>query len=91
MDTWEEGEGGMNRESSIDIYTLTYVKQIVSGDLLSSTELGALWQPKGVRWGRGFKREGTFVYQCLLHADVRQKPTQHCKAIILQLKRNKIF
>ena len=67
-----------------------YVKWIASGNLLSSTELGALWQPKGVRWGRGFKRERTFVYQCLLHADVWQKPTQHCKAIILQLKRNKI-
>jgi len=32
--------------------------------------------------------EGTYVYRWLAHADVRQKPTQYCKAIILQLKRN---
>ena len=25
----------------------------------------------------------------LIHADVRQKPTQYCKAIVLQLKINK--
>ena len=36
--------------------------------------------------GRRFKREGTYVYLWLIHADVWQKPTQHCKAIIVQLK-----
>ena len=33
-----------------------------------------------------FKREGTYVYLWLLHIVVWQKPTQYCKAIILQLK-----
>ena len=33
-----------------------------------------------------FKREGTYVYLWLIHDDVRQKTTQYCKAIILQLK-----
>ena len=27
----------------------------------------------------------------LIHVDIWQKPTQHCKAIILQLKMNKFF
>ena len=36
-----------------------------------------------------FKRKETYVYLWLVHADVWQKPTQHCKAIILQLKINK--
>ena len=36
--------------------------------------------------GRGFKREGTYVYLWLIHVDVWQKPTQHSKAIILKLK-----
>ena len=36
--------------------------------------------------GRRFKREGTYVYLWLIHVDVWQKPTQHCKTIILQLK-----
>ena len=40
----------------------------------------------------GGKREvqegGTYVYLWLIHADVWQKPTQYCEAIILQLKLN---
>ena len=31
---------------------------------------------------------GTWVYLRLIHVDVWQKPTQFCKAIILQLKVN---
>ena len=38
---------------------------------------------------RRFKMEGTYVYPWLIHADVWQKPTHQCKAIILQLKTNK--
>ena len=41
------------------------------------------WDGRG--WG-GSKREGTHVYPWLIHVAVRQKPTQHCKAIILHLK-----
>ena len=37
--------------------------------------------------GVGFKREGAYVYLCLIHADVWQRPVQYCKAIILQLKK----
>ena len=33
-----------------------------------------------------FKRERMYVYQGLIHVDIWQKPTQFCKAIILQLK-----
>ena len=42
----------------------------------------------GMRWEMGgrCKREGTYVYLWLIHVDVWQKPTQYCKAIILQLK-----
>ena len=39
--------------------------------------------------GERFKREETYVYLWLVHVDVWQKPTQHCKAVILQLKINK--
>jgi len=38
------------------------------------------------RWEGRFKREGTYVYLWLIHADVWQKPTKFCKAFILQLK-----
>ena len=37
--------------------------------------------------GGGFKREETYVHLWLIHVDVWQKPTQYCKAIILQLKK----
>ena len=30
--------------------------------------------------------EGTYIYIWMTHVDVWQKPTQFCKAIILQLK-----
>ena len=35
------------------------------------------------------KREGVYVYLQLIHVAVWEKPTQHCKAIILQLKGEK--
>ena len=38
--------------------------------------------------GGRFNREGTYVYLCLIHVDVWQRPRQYCKAIILQLKIN---
>ena len=34
------------------------------------------------------KREGTYVYLWLIHVVVWQKPTQYCKTIALQLKKN---
>ena len=42
----------------------------------------------GVEVGGRFKREGTCVYLWLIHVHEWQKPTQHCKASILQLKIN---
>ena len=36
----------------------------------------------------GFRREGTYVYLWLIHVDICQKPSQYCKAIILQLKKS---
>ena len=38
--------------------------------------------------GGRFKREGIYVYLWLIHIVLQQKPIQHCKAIILQLKIN---
>ena len=45
-------------------------------------------------WDRGpvggrLKKEGIYVYFWLIHIAVQQKPTHHCKATILQLKRKK--
>ena len=37
-----------------------------------------------------FKRERIYVYLWLIHIVVWQKLTQHCKAIIPQLKINKL-
>ena len=43
----------------------------------------------GVGGGGRFEREGTYVYLWLIHVGVWQRPTQHYKAVILQLKINK--
>ena len=49
---------------------------------------GVPWWPGGVDWGwwRRLKKEGTYIYLWLIQVIVWQKPIQHCKAIILQLK-----
>ena len=39
--------------------------------------------------GREVQEGGTHVYLWLIHVEVQQKPTQYCKAIILQLKISK--
>jgi len=36
------------------------------------------------------KREGTYVYLWLINVNVWQKPTQYGKAVILQVKINKL-
>ena len=87
MDTAGQGEVRMNWESSIEIYTLLYVKQRANGELLcntgSSTLCSVTTKKDGMGWEMGvrFKREGTYVYLWLIHIDVWQKPTQQCKAI----------
>ena len=39
--------------------------------------------------GEGFRREGTYAYLWLIHADGWQRPTKHYKVITLQLKKVK--
>ena len=85
---------GRIESSSSEKYLLPYVKQIASGHLLLDTG-SSIWcsvtayrggMGQGV--GRRFKREGTHLYLGLINTVLWQKPTQHCKAIILQLKKN---
>ena len=44
---------------------------------------------KGWEVGGRFRKEGPYVSLWLIHADVRQKSNQYCKAIINQLKISK--
>ena len=80
-----QGKGGTDWDSSTETYILPYVKQIGNGKLLYSTESSTqcLWQPRGVGCGREVQDGGDI---CVVL--VRQKPTPHCKAIIIQLKKN---
>ena len=65
-------------------YTLTYVKQIASGNLLydsgTSNQGSVTTSRGGMGWevGGRLMREGTYVYLWLIHVDVWQKPTQCC-------------
>ena len=60
-----EGEGGMNWESSIDIYTLLYIKQMASGKLCSTGSSVVLYDDRE-GWvevvGGGPKRAGMYVH-----------------------------
>ena len=89
VDTVGEGAGGMSWERSIATSTLLCVKIDRQWEFAVWPKPRVLWQPRGVRWGRGRKggsMEEACVYLWLIHVDVWQKSTQHCKAIILQLK-----
>ena len=62
--TWgrQAGEGGMKGESNREIYTLTYVKQISSGNLLydsgKSNQISVTTQRYGMGWEKGSRRRG---------------------------------
>ena len=45
------------------------------------------WELVGGR--REVQEGGTYVHLLLIHVEVWQKPMQHCKAILFQLKINK--
>jgi len=89
-----------NWGSSTDIYTLSCVKHIASGKLLYNTGSPAWCSVMTWRGGMGEGKEAqegedthththTYIYikLWLICIVVRQKPTQHCKAIILQFKK----
>ena len=107
VDTAGEGESGTSRESSIDIYTPSCVKQTVSGKLLNNsgnpawhsrmTQSGGMMGEEEGRRGKGY----IYIHISSDHYDthmslrpsrvvIRQKPTQHYKVILHQLK-NKTF
>ena len=54
-------------------------------------KVSALQQPRGMGWGRRFKEEGTDAYLWLIHAAVRQKPSQYCQVTILRFNFFLIF
>ena len=90
MDTAVGGEAETNWESSNDLCTLSRVKQVISGNLLYSTGSSAwysvmTWRCDGAGRWREALREGIYILtvDCII---VLQKPTQHCKATIFQLK-----
>ena len=76
----------------METYTLPHVKQIASGNLLYDTGSSNLVLCDNLE-GLNVVGVGRVVQGvediCLIHDDVWQKPTQYCKAIILQLKINK--
>ena len=92
VDTLGKGGGGTNWESSIDIYSLSCVRQTVSGKLLNNTgsQPGALWWPPGAEWGKEKeKSKGRNLYMQLWlnWIVVQQKLIKNCKANFYQLKK----
>ena len=72
----------------METYTLPYVKQIASGNVLCDTHTGGgLRKPRGVGWGgrweEGSRGRGR-VHLWLIHVDVWQKPAHYPKANTLQ-------
>ena len=90
LDSVGEGEGGMIWENSTETYILPYVKQMTSAS--SVHEPGhskPVFGENAEGWevgGRGFQDGATHVYLWLIPVDVWQKPPQHWKVTVLQLK-----
>ena len=71
---------------------LLFLPTIVKSETPTEDELNQQWHTSKMEYwwevGERFKMEGTDVYLWLVHADVRQDPTQSCRAIIFPLKIN---
>ena len=79
MDTGDRvGESGPDGESSLETYTLPFVKRERICCMTQGTQTRTLCQPRGMgrcrRWEGGSRGRGLNVYLCLIHNDVWQKP-----------------
>ena len=82
VDAAGEGKGWTAREALKHVHHHMQNRQPVGTRCVTQgAQPTALCQPRGV--GGEFKREETDAYLWLIRAAVWQKPTQHCKAIIL--------
>ena len=77
----------------IDRHALPRVKQLV-GKCCGAQGAQLPWvlcddRAGGLGVGGRPEREGMYVHLQLIHFVVQQKLTQHCKAVILQLKKKK--
>ena len=83
-DVLKPGVWSQEKDHGYMCLSMMVFSEYMPRELNSVTTLGG-----GGRWEMGgyLQREGTYVYMWLIHADVKQKPTQYSKAIILQLKK----
>ena len=68
------------------------VRAEVWGGILGPDRTRGRPTPRGVGWegvGERLKRVGMYVHLRLINVVIWQKPTQQCKAIILQLKKER--
>ena len=92
--TFEDSGGRIGRDELREKHWNIYITKFPVGICCMTEEPkpGTLKQTKGVGWGgrrEGSSRGWAYVYLWLIHVDIWQKPTQHCKAIVLLLKINK--
>ena len=90
-----EGKGRVGRMEKVAWKHVHYHKwnrePVEIFSLTQGTQTGTLWQPRagGMGWELEKVQEGvTYLYLWLIRVAVWQKPTQYCKAIMLQLKIN---
>ena len=89
----EESGGGTEREAPAPAHYRLWSSEPV-GSRCIAPGLGAgstpvTWRRRTGKGEREAPEAGTDVYTGLLHAVLKQKLTQHCKASILQLKNKK--
>ena len=86
----------MSREGSIEAYILPSLQQIANGNLpydSGNSNWGSVTTQtgrKGWEVGERFRREGTYIQLWLIHVNIWEKSNQYYKAVIFQLKINKL-
>ena len=91
-DVWMQGgkERAGQTEVGVDMHSPSCVKQLVgSVSVTWGAQLGARWWPGRVGWGRGTEVQEGGHTRVLVAESLHciERLTQHCKAIIFQLKK----
>ena len=75
---YSEGKRGWDELINVETYTLPYIKQKTSGNLLYGAGSSTVTTQKCGRGEGSSKERGTYVYLWLIHVYIWQKPIQYC-------------
>ena len=102
---WRKQGKNYYSQFSHDLYRIIIYRHIFKSEIIGKVVICEIIKKLITNWGCGNNLEGwdgdggwrevqeggAIVYIWLIHGDIWQKPIQYCKAIVLQLKVNKLM